>query len=442
MSDKELGQCTYMDNNCIIPEYIQHSHIVEFLVDNACYSLTSPRCDNIFEPKPITWKDIPASEAKRRLGINTDIEKILQAITSSSSDKELLDKIGEATYGFIKFIISTNKYISIEPYNVMSVLGLEQFRIKQYKMNYSRDIEEKFQDKKTLYLYHGSPYENWYSIMRSGIKNASDNKKLFLHGAVHGKGIYLSNDINYSMGYTGSTNGKHVLAIYEVIDNPAWKKTDNIYVIGDESALIIRYMIILTSCQLPTHITKQLNDKLNSGEQKQFEIQKEVAAAAVMSKAYSKRLMMEFKKIIKISPEELGFTLKLPVEDDLRVWQMFIHRVDNPKLEEQMTKLHIPHIEMEFTFPDGYPIDPPFIRIIYPHFQSWTGHITRGGSICMEAVSKSGWIPTTNVEALITQVRLILSDGGAQIDNSHYNKRYTMEEARKAFADAMAAHQW
>ena len=125
--------------------------------------------------------------------------------------------------------------------------------------------------------------------------------------------------------------------------------------------------------------------------------------------------------------------MKLAEESNLRIWQLFIHKIDNEKLATQMAKLNIPYIEMEFTFPDVYPIEPPFIRIIHPHFKSFTGHITIGGSICMEAISKSGWVPTTNVEALITQVKLILSDGGADIDETNYNQKYNMADAKEAF---------
>ena len=51
-------------------------------------------------------------------------------------------------------------------------------------------------------------------------------------------------------------------------------------------------------------------------------------------------------------------------------------------------------------------------------------------------------IPTTNVEALITQVKLILSEGDAVIDDCNYNKRYDMATARDAFARAMEVHKW
>jgi ubiquitin-protein ligase len=455
-----LANCTYTGSNCIIPEYIQNSALVELLLNNSCYALSSPRCANIFEPVPETWKNtgITPDKAIEVLEINTNYENIIEAIQSSNSDEQLISKIGENTYGFIKFVLSSgitgNKAVNISKCILITNTGILDNNIKQYKFNYTSATEDIFNKQNTVYLYHGSPFENWYSIMRSGIKIGSKNTKLFLNGAAYGDGIYLSNDITLSLSYSssrnyntspsgnGNSNIKYILAIYEVIDNPKWKKTNNIFVVDDENALILRYIIILNTNTLPQHIISSINTKLNSGEQKKLNLEKEKATEVALSKAYSKRLMMEYKKLIKQSPETLGFSMKLATEDNLRIWQLFILKPENANLESQMSKYNIPHIEMEFTFPEAYPIEPPFIRIVYPRFKSLTGHITQGGSICMEAVSKSGWIPTTNVEALITQIKLILSVGGAVIDDCNYNKRYDMATAREAFARAMEIHKW
>lgn len=450
--------CTYTGNNCIIPEFLQNAPIIKFLIDNAFYALQSSRCNNIFEPIPYSWKelDIQPSDAISKLKINTNLDKIIQAIQTSPDDESLLGKLGIYTYGFIKFIICTNPAINMTHYNLLTMadFGGEmeyEFRhknLEQYKMNYSYEIDERFSKEKTIYLYHGSPFENWYSIMRNGIKIGSKNKKLFLNGAVYGDGIYLSNDINLSLGYsttpyTKENIDKRVLAIYEVIDNPEWKKTDNIFVIDDENALILRYLIIFQNYgKMNTVIYNALNQKLNSGALKAYEIEKEKKQEAIMSKAYNKRLLIEYKKIMKKTVDELGFSVQLAEEGNLRVWKMFIHKVDNVVLEEQMRKLNIPYIEMEMHFPEGYPMEPPFPRIIYPHFCELTGHITRGGSICMEALSKSGWVPTTSIEALMIQIKIVLADGNARIDETHFTKRYNFEDAKTAFNLAMQNHGW
>ena len=53
-----------------------------------------------------------------------------------------------------------------------------------------------------VYLYSvSSAPENWHSIMRNGLMNAS-NTKLMTAGAAYGAGIYLSPDSSISAGYS------------------------------------------------------------------------------------------------------------------------------------------------------------------------------------------------------------------------------------------------
>ncbi|XP_076449541.1 uncharacterized protein LOC143285970 isoform X2 [Babylonia areolata] len=74
-------------------------------------------------------------------------------------------------------------------------------------------------------------------------------------------------------------------------------------------------------------------------------------------------------------------------------------------------------IQMEMQFPADYPFSPPFLRVIQPRFKFLTGHVTTGGSICMEMLTKSGWLPTNDIESILVQVRSeILSDPKAALD--------------------------
>ncbi|XP_078388374.1 protein mono-ADP-ribosyltransferase PARP6 isoform X5 [Cetorhinus maximus] len=57
-------------------------------------------------------------------------------------------------------------------------------------------------------LQCGSHIENWHSILRNGLVNASYTK-LQLHGAAYGKGIYLSPISSISFGYSGMGKGQH-----------------------------------------------------------------------------------------------------------------------------------------------------------------------------------------------------------------------------------------
>ena len=450
-------------SNCIVLEFKQKRTLVEFLLHCGIATLTSKRCNIIFTPIPPSWveRKILVEHAIESLCINTNVDNIIQMLEIARDDDILISKIGIETYQFIKFILSINKAISIErcrlildvddnDYNasvslVQDVkLKMQEKRFQQFRLTYSKEIESYFNDKKTIFLYHGTPAENLTPIMANGLKNCSGTD-MQLHGAVHGSGIYLSDSIEFSLGYCGGlSGGNQAMLIYEVIDNPKWFKTTNIFVVDDEHALILRYIIIINgyNSTINTKIFKDLNTFLASGKLKETVKKKESATANVLTKAYNKRLMIEYKKIANASPDILGFTLQLATDDNLRVWIIRIMKLDNPSLEKQMQSLNIPYIELEISFPEGYPIDPPFPRMLYPRFKSLTGHITDGGSICMEAISTSGWVPTTNMEALITQIKMILSDGGAKIEEDGYGKRYGMAEAKDAFKRAMAVHGW
>jgi ubiquitin-protein ligase len=465
-----MESCVFTDSNCVVPEFKQKETLVKFIIKCAIATITSPRCAKIMKTIPPSWieRGIPVDKAIEILDIIVNADKIIQSITTASNDEMLIKTIGIETYGFIKFILSINKAINVEYCKLIydtcidtgndtcnnsgnaeaktSVAGvklsLQEKRFKQFRLTYAADIESRFASNTTVYRYHGTNVENLTPIMINGLKNCSGTD-LMINGAAYGNGIYLADNINLSLGYcSGSIGGQIAMLIYEVIDNPRWLKTSGIYVVDDESALILRYLIIIKSDTFDQTVFKHLDTLLNSGKLKAKELEKASKKEIALTKAYNKRLMMEYRKIANTSPDLLGFTVHLANDDNLRVWIIRIMKIDNPVLEEQMCRLNIPYVELEVSFPEGYPIDPPFPRILYPRFQSLTGHITIGGSICMEAISSSGWVPTTNMEALIMQIKLVLCDGKARIDEAGSGTRYGMAEAKEAFKRAMAVHGW
>ncbi|KAF3688687.1 Poly [ADP-ribose] polymerase 6 [Channa argus] len=72
--------------------------------------------------------------------------------------------------------------------------------------------EARFQTARKLcgstFAFHGSQIENWHSILRNGLVNASYTR-LQLHGAAYGKGIYLSPISSISFGYSEMGKGQH-----------------------------------------------------------------------------------------------------------------------------------------------------------------------------------------------------------------------------------------
>jgi ubiquitin-protein ligase len=345
----------------------------------------------------------------------------------------------------------------IQPYNIVDI---KDNKIMQFKIIHTQLVEDKFAGKKSIYLYHGSRTENWYSIMRNDIKIGSRNSKYYMNGAAYGYGIYLSNDISMSLGYCHSNNtvgysiyeakkgprNFSILAIFQVLENPKWYKTSNIFVVDDEDALLLRYLLIIPYSaehegqirEFCTHINQTLN---SGGIQKSDTARKELESKNVIT-IHNKRLMKEYKTIANKNPDELGFRIVLADEDKLDKWIIYITNPENPKLQSQMTKLGIPAIELEITFKENYPIAPPFIRVVYPHFKFHSGHVTIGGSFCMEMLTNQGWSATFSIENVITQIKSALVDGNGEIDEVKYKQRYSMDEAQDAFKRVLATHKW
>lgn len=460
VSTTSFTNCTYTGSNCIIPEWKQKESLVRFIIEYGFITLQSSRCSKIMTHIPATWKErsIAVDNAIKTLNIMTDLDKIFHSIETARDDEELVHFIGEETYGFIKFLLHMNKAIYIEKCKLIfqddvatGGVGILNSRYKQFKMTYPPDIESRFSDSsKTRFLFHGTPAENIIPILSTGLQNCSRNDDLRLNGAVHGDGIYLSDSAEFSLNYcktASSLSGTHIaMLVYEVLDNPKWFKTSNIFVIDDESALILRYIVFISNYDYSKDVRAftKLTSIISSNTLKTAETKKEKEKTAILNKAYNKRLMIEYKQLMKKSVDELGFSVQLAEDANLRVWKVCIPatRLHNSTLETQMTKLSIPFLELEISFSESYPIEPPFPRVIYPRFQSLTGHITAGGSICMEAISRSGWVPTTNMESLITQIKLVLAEGDARINESHFGQRYELAEAKEAFKRAMATHGW
>ncbi|CAL1533623.1 unnamed protein product [Lymnaea stagnalis] len=160
-----------------------------------------------------------------------------------------------------------------------------------------------------------------------------------------------------------------------------------------------------------------------------------------------KRLVKDLKNISVCGPK-FGF-LASPVENNLFVWQV---KLTNIPTDTRLGKDLViyakkynqePVITLDMQFPTDYPFSPPFIRVLKPRFQFLTGHVTIGGSICMQMLTKSGWCPTNDIESILVQVRSeILSDPKASLDVHKSATAYSEIEARTAFQRMVEKYGW
>lgn len=97
---------------------------------------------------------------------------------------------------------------------------------------------------------------------------------------------------------------------------------------------------------------------------------------------------------------------------------------------------------MEIRFTNDYNFDPPFVRVIWPRFEFHSAHVTIGGSICTETLTKSGWTPAVSIENMLIDLVTNMDMGDGKIDMSQIKFDYNLKEAEEAFKRVAKDHNW
>ena len=137
------------------------------------------------------------------------------------------DRISPAALGLLRWIVASNRSCIVQVDECPVQKGVEgtpgitakvrldqriskitnnfvQFRFAQGAPDKEQRFLSALKDNKdklnsahpTLFAWHGSPLQNWHSIIRSGL-----DFKETLHGRAYGHGVYHAMDQNTSMGY-------------------------------------------------------------------------------------------------------------------------------------------------------------------------------------------------------------------------------------------------
>lgn len=124
--------------------------------------------------------------------------------------------------------------------------------------------------------------------------------------------------------------------------------------------------------------------------------------------------------------EEAGFSLAPQSEDCMEKWTIKLFQFDpDSNLAKDMLVVGIDHIELEMKFPEQYPFEPPFVRVVKPRFKRQTGFVMNG-ALCMELLTKDGWNPINDIESVIVSIRslLVVGDGRLQAATDLSKARY------------------
>jgi ubiquitin-conjugating enzyme E2 Q len=129
-----------------------------------------------------------------------------------------------------------------------------------------------------------------------------------------------------------------------------------------------------------------------------------------------RRLAQDLYRIMNQDTVEAGFSLEPSQEDSMDKWTIKLFKFDqDSNLAKDMLVLGLQSIELEMAFPDQYPFEPPFVRVVRPRFKRQTGFVMNG-ALCMELLTKDGWNPINDIESVIVSVRSLLVVGDGRLE--------------------------
>lgn len=126
-------------------------------------------------------------------------------------------------------------------------------------------------------------------------------------------------------------------------------------------------------------------------------------------------------------------------------WMVSIASTHCPgELGRALRKSRHERLVLHVDFADDFPQEPPFLRVVSPVFESMTGHITAGGSLCLEVLTvtagANGWNPSIRMATLLVGILVAISDGGPRIQRG--SGVYRDESARAAFKRVATRYGW
>ena len=134
----------------------------------------------------------------------------------------------------------------------------------------------------------------------------------------------------------------------------------------------------------------------------------------------TKRVMMEYQALARAIADGSAPCAELTMPDERNVccWRFALRDFDsdmpggaalNADLARLAREHGQDHLLCEVSFPSDYPSRPFALRLISPRCAWYTGHVTAGGSVCMEALAQTGsanaWRPEFCVLGLLPLVK-------------------------------------
>lgn len=132
-----------------------------------------------------------------------------------------------------------------------------------------------------------------------------------------------------------------------------------------------------------------------------------------------RRLAQDLYKVMMADTTEAGFSIEpaggVDRGDGMDRWIVNIFGFDeDSNLHKDLLVLGLDHVELEMSFPEQYPFEPPFVRVVQPRFKKQTGFVMNG-ALCMELLTSEGWNPVNDIESVIVSIRSLLAVGDGRL---------------------------
>ncbi|KAJ1448435.1 hypothetical protein M885DRAFT_539208 [Pelagophyceae sp. CCMP2097] len=244
------------------------SQVVDLLIAVATLAVRSQRKIDIFDPYPAVFEPCGAEcfhperpdfdRLSKALEGYPSVERMEQLGTMSEIKKDMDGKNADA-HPLLQWLISSNRahVVTLPPGRLLGAVATPHPYVLKTA---TPDKETRFQQLKMQFgsslAWHGSSPENWHSVLRNGLRNASGTK-LQQHGAAHGSGVYLSTQFSLSIAYARRSTSQlatenrflketlALIALCEVANAPTLRKAlGNIWVAPDEDCVITRFLFV------------------------------------------------------------------------------------------------------------------------------------------------------------------------------------------------------
>lgn len=454
---------TVKDNKNFITNYFQNYKENSKIILKLLYDcISSDRIETIWNPKPkFLIKDLDLFHNNDlKINIINTICYLINTIEYVDDDFTLFKK-SPLSYIIIKFSIINFKKFTFQNWKINVNSNIEILKVVYEDEQKSKDFNKSNLNR----LFHGSSNQNWFSIFFNGLQTGTKENKLFMNGSAYGRGIYLSDTTTYSIQYSNRNNSKSILTnnttlsynsknvkkiLNSVIigvfilknDKKEYYKSRNIFVVNEGNDLCLEYLLILNPNE-KVNILKQIDTYFINNLGKKLEKQK-IDEQKIGNKRIMGEMKMLFRNNDKMDDSGLHYIVKYNEQNIYTI--KFVLPIENfditTDLYKDLITFNYDNIEIEMNLPDNYPFAPPFVRISKPRFKFLTGHITRGGSICMELLTNQGWVQSTNMMKILMLVKIAMIEGNARLDSVQHSKEYTMQEAKSAYQRMLSSHNW